>query len=254
LTLSVERRKKLVEIAKRFSTGHRILILEDAAYRELRFDGPEGAEGPSLKRYDPDNGTVIHTTTFSKPFSPGMKTGWTILPTEVVGPLLRIKGNQDFGSSNLNQHLLNRVMADGSYDRQVERLRGVYRGKRNAMVSAVRSAFGHLAGRGCRWTEPTGGLYVWLTLPEGMDTTGGSPLFKAAVEEGVLYVPGDLAYNARPGRPVPKNKIRLCFGVATESEIRTGIARLAAAVAKVYGSNAAAPSAVKEPAGAAAGA
>jgi 2-aminoadipate transaminase len=101
LTLSVERRKKLVELAKRYSTAHRILILEDAAYRELRFDGPDL---PSVKSFDPTNEYVAYTSTFSKPCAPGLKTGYALLPPDVMDPVLHLKGSHDFGSTNLAQH------------------------------------------------------------------------------------------------------------------------------------------------------
>jgi 2-aminoadipate transaminase len=232
ISVAADRRAKIVELAERYSLHHRIVVLEDAAYRELRYDGPDL---PSLKRYDADNRAVVYTTTFSKPFSPGMKTGWTILPTELVGPVLKVKGNQDFGSSNLNQALLDKVMADGSYDRQVARLKDVYRVKRDAMLSAIQEHFGKMPG--AIWTKPDGGLYVWLQLPEGIDTGQFGPLFPVAMRHGVLYVPGALSYTEQPGLPVPKNCMRLSFGVVGERDIRKGIARLAAAVAEVAAQN-----------------
>src|SRR5262245_13212401 len=138
LSLSVERRKKLVELAKRFSTGHRILILEDAAYRELRFTGEDL---PSVKRFDTTNEYVIYTSTFSKPCSPGLKTGYAIVSPDVLEPLLHLKGSHDFGSANLSQHIASRMMASGTYSRHAEELRGVYRHKRDVMLKALEKEF-----------------------------------------------------------------------------------------------------------------
>jgi 2-aminoadipate transaminase len=230
VSLAADRRPRIVELAERCSIDHRIIVFEDAAYRELRYDGPDL---PSLKRYDPKNRTVAFTTTFSKPFSPGMKTGWTILPGDLLGPVLRIKGNHDFGSSNFNQHLLDRVIADGSYDGQVTRLREAYRTKRDVMLAALEQHFGRFAGGRCRWIKPAGGLYVWFELPAGMQTGLKSRLFTAAVEEGVLYTPGEFAYTPQPGLTVPRNCVRLSFGVASTQEIREGVSRLARAAARV---------------------
>src|SRR5208283_2478768 len=102
LTLSLPRRRQVLELAQRYSRQHRILILEDAAYRELRYEGPDL---PTIKSFDTDNAHVLLTMTFSKPCAPGLKTGYGFLPRQLVTPLLRLKGNHDFGSNNLTQHL-----------------------------------------------------------------------------------------------------------------------------------------------------
>src|SRR5207237_7780659 len=109
-------RQHLMELVRRFSKKQRIYVLEDAAYRELRF---EGSDIPSVKSLDAGNEHVILAMTFSKPMAPGLKTGYGILPSELVGPLLRFKGNHDFGSSNLTQHVLERVLTRPAYDRHV---------------------------------------------------------------------------------------------------------------------------------------
>jgi 2-aminoadipate transaminase len=227
LSLSVTRRKKLVELAKRFSTGHRILILEDAAYRELRFTGEDL---PSVKRFDPTNEYVIYTSTFSKPCSPGLKTGYAIMPVDVMEPLLHLKGSHDFGSANLSQHIASRMMASGAYARHAEELRGVYRHKRDVMLKALEKEFADESA--ASWTVPTGGFYVWLTL-DGIDTGANGPLVAAALEAGVLYVPGECGHVADESGRVPNNEIRLCFGVATPEQVTEGIRRLRKAVAAI---------------------
>src|SRR5947209_9384579 len=99
--------------------------------------------------------------TFSKPCAPGLKMGYGFLPRELVGPLLRMKGNHDFGSNNFTQHLLDRLLETGAYDRHVGELRHVYRTKRDAMLEALAREFASWPK--VRWTHPDGGLYVWLT-------------------------------------------------------------------------------------------
>jgi 2-aminoadipate transaminase len=219
LTLSWPRREHLVELVRRFSKKQRIFVLEDAAYRELRF---EGRDVPSLKSLDEDNAHVILGMTFSKPMAPGLKTGYGLLPSELVAPVLRFKGNHDFGSSNLAQHLLDRLLENGVYERHVERLREVYRNKRDTILDALAEEF---AGtEGMKWTRPQGGMYVWLT--HALETGPDSQFMKAAMREGVLYVPGQFCYVNGENATPPKNEARLCFGVATLDQLREAVRRL----------------------------
>lgn len=236
LTLSRERREQLVRVAERYSRKHRILILEDAAYRELRY---EGEDLPSVKRFDPDNRFVIQAMTFSKPCAPGLKTGYGVLPSDLVTPVLRLKGNHDFGSNNLTQHLLDRLLETGAYARQVADLRNVYRRKRDVMLAALKEEFGGGAGEDnhlgatkiIHWTHPAGGLYVWLSFPRSVKTGADSPLMQAALQEGVLYVPGQFCYIPEERKPVPTWEARLSFGVVNEGQLREGVRRLAKAAA-----------------------
>ena len=232
LTLAEERRAKMLNIVERYSerAGHRILIIEDAAYRELTYDGPPAK---SIKRHDADNRFVALCHTFSKPFAPGFKTGYGLLPHDLVDPVLLSKGGRDFGSANLCQHVLREAMAGGAFDDHVVKLHGVYRGKRDAMLAALQAHLGDVDG--VSWTRPTGGLYIWLTLPPTVDTGRHGPLFSHAVREGVLFVPGEFCYPPDPTRQVPHNTIRLSFGVASEERIRHGIERLANAVRAATG-------------------
>jgi 2-aminoadipate transaminase len=220
LTLASERRAELVELARRFSTHHRILILEDAAYRELRYTGNDL---PSVKRYDPTNEFVVYTGTFSKSCAPGLKTGYAITPPDVMEPMMHLKGSHDFGSANLSQHTLSRLLATGDYTRHAEKLRGVYRQKRDLMLANFEQEFGDFPG--ATWTVPAGGLYVWLTL-NGIDTGPGGPLVPAALDAGVLYVPGEFGHVPDENGKVPTNECRICFGVATNEQIVEGVRRL----------------------------
>ncbi|MCI0742144.1 MAG: PLP-dependent aminotransferase family protein [Gemmataceae bacterium] len=228
LTLSLPRRQRLLEVVQRYSKKQRILILEDAAYRELRFEGPDL---PSIKSFDAKNEHVILGMTFSKPMAPGLKTGYGILPRDVLKHLLHFKGNHDFGSNNLAQHILDRVLETDAYDRHVEHLREVYRGKRDVLVQALAREFPDDGDCPMRWTNPVGGMYVWLTCPEGMETGPGSPFLDAAMKEGVLYVPGEFCYVNGDNGPLPKNEARLCFGVASLEQLQEAARRLGRATA-----------------------
>jgi 2-aminoadipate transaminase len=236
-TLSLARRRHLFELVRRYSRRHRIFILEDAAYRELRY---QGTDLPSIKSLDRDNAFVILTMTFSKPLAPGLKTGYGILPRKLMTPLLRLKGNHDFGSNNLTQHLLDRLLDNGAFDRHVTELCKLYRTKRDAMLNALATEFPQGSnGTGARvhWTHPDGGLYVWLTCADGVDMGPDGPLMAAALEEGVLYVPGQFCYVNGSNGPVPTNEARLSFGVAAPDQLREGVRRLGRAYARVVKRN-----------------
>jgi len=228
LTLSLPRRHHMLELARRFSKTHRLLILEDAAYRELRFAGDDV---PSIKSLDQSNEQVILAMTFSKPLAPGLKTGYGVLPRDLVGPLLRFKGNHDFGSSNFNQHVLDCLLGNGVFQRHAETLREAYRSKRDALLGALEAEFP--PGQSVRWTQPDGGMCVWLTLPPGVATGQSSRFMAECLREGVIYVPGECCH-VKNG-DVPLNEARLCYGVATHDELREAARRLGRAARTVMG-------------------
>lgn len=232
ITLSAERRPQLLEIIKKYSTDHRILLLEDNAYRELTYQG----EAPvSIKSFDTDNEYVALLHTYSKPFAPGLKTGYGLLPADLCEKAMMLKDGRDFGSANLSQHLLLRAVRSGAFDKQVKVLCEAYTKKRDAMLEALDEYLGDFMPEQTSWTNPTGGLYVWLTLPESIDTSRHGPLFKRAIELGMLYVPGAYCYPADPTRKIPTNQIRLSFGVPTVQQNREGVRLLAQAIRDVAG-------------------
>ena len=157
-------------------------------------------------------------------------TYFVTLPTALVGPVCDVKGNLDFGSPNFNQHLMARVLSSGRFPAHVESVREGYRVKLAAMLEAADEFLGPLAD--VRWRRPTGGLYVWVELPERIETGPSGALFDAALREGVLYVPGEYAY-PQEGQPVRKNAMRLSFGVQSPEQIRLGMQKLATAIAEV---------------------
>ena len=225
VSVSAERRPKLLQITKHFSQESRILLLEDAAYRELHFDVPPQ---PSIWSLDDDQQTVILAQTFSKSFSPGVRVGLGVLPDELIQPVSDLKGNDDFGSPHLNQHLIARTLKNGTYKSHVAKVRESYRGKRNAMLTAIDREFSNLTD--VTWYRPNGGMYVWMKLPEHIETGFNSPLFRAATQQHkVMYVPGELCYP--PDWPqAPRCEMRLSYGVLSEELLDEGICRLARAV------------------------
>jgi 2-aminoadipate transaminase len=226
-TMPLERRAKIVEIAKRWSNHTKIHVIADAAYRALRYAGDDI---PSTLWCDDERDTVIVAGTFSKSYSPGIRVGWGILPSHLVDPVCNQKGNFDFGSPNFSQHLMAKVLELGLIEPHIASIRESYGKKLRAMLSAAEQHLSTISG--IHWIEPTGGLYVWAELPDEIDTGPNGQLFEAAIAEGVLYVPGQYCYPTE-GEPVRRNTMRLSFGVQSCERIEQGIAALARAIKSV---------------------
>lgn len=221
VSLSTPRRERMVQIAQKYSRDHRIFILEDAAYKELRFD--ESTPGlPPIKTFDPANEWVLYAQTFCKPFSAGIKIGFGVLPEEILTPVLRQKGNHDFGSANFNQMIISRAIERGDYDRHVSKVRAGYLGKKQVLADAIRTHF----PAETVWYDPSGGLYIWAELPASIPTGPGSDYFNAALERGVLYVPSEHSFYPDSGTPACRSGMRLSFGVANREQIAEGAKRL----------------------------
>ena len=210
------------------AAGHPIYLIEDSAYRELRFSG---GDTPSALMVPGAAGRVIHTGTFSKPFATGARVGYGILPEPVYTAVLRIKGNHDFGTANLLQQLLARALETGLYRRHVAKIERRYREKAQAMKQAMAE---HFPSSVEIW-EPGGGLYFWARLPEAISTGIGSRVFQSALKKGVLYVPGGICYAEDPSRRQPDHEMRISYGNASEDDIRRGIRRLGAVLRRVCG-------------------
>ncbi|HEY0007330.1 MAG TPA: PLP-dependent aminotransferase family protein [Tepidisphaeraceae bacterium] len=227
LTLAADRRPRLVEIAKKYSKHHRIFVLEDAAYRELNYDGPNL---PSIKSFDPDNQFVVSSYTFSKPFAPGIKTGYSIMPPELVVKVLEQKSNHDFGSSHLCQHIAYEAMRSGTYGKHLKTIHNGYIAKRNRMLEAMDR---HMPKHDdVQWTRPQGGLYVWLSLPKNVDTSRNGGMFDECLRQGILYVPGEYCFQPDEAGHIPQNHMRLCYAVVPIEQIEPGIERLAAVISR----------------------
>ena len=217
-TWSLEQKRETQAIVKHYerAAGHPIYIVEDAAYRDLRF---EGEDVPSFKSLDTRNDRVAYTNTLTKPFATGIKLGYGILPPTLMRVVLRSKGNHDFGSSNFLQTILARALAEGLYERHLPRIAAAYRRKRDAMVTGLDATL----PKSARYETPHGGLYVWVRLEPRTHTGASSLPFRRALKAGVLYVPGEMCYCCNPSRPIPRNYMRLSFGAPTIPQIKKGI-------------------------------
>lgn len=213
---------KLLRCYEKFA-GHPLYLLEDAAYRELRFAGDDV---PSALAAPGGPERVLYAGTFSKPFATGVRVGFGVLPEPVLTTATRIKGNHDFGTANLLQQLLTRALASGAYARHLAELQRRYAHKARVMTDAVRAHF----PADVEWREPEGGLYVWARAPKRLRTGPKSHFFQSALKRNVLYVPGLLCYADDPARRKPDHEMRLSFGGASERDITEGIARLARAL------------------------
>ena len=222
-TTSLAKKSAALKLLKKFerAAGHPIYLLEDAAYRELRFD--HGDDVPTALTL-PGAERVIYTGTYSKPYAPGARLGFGILPEPIFTTVQRIKGNHDFGSANLLQQLLAGALASGLYDKHVAKVRKNYAKKAAVMKRALAE---HFPANVEIW-ESGGGLYFWARLPKGVSAGVKSKVFQAALKADVLYVPGELCYADDSSRTKPDNEMRISFGSASEENIRKGIARLGA--------------------------
>ena len=213
VTLSAERRVRLVELARE----HELLVLEDNPYGLLRFEGE--AERPL---YALDGGDyVLYLGTFSKILSPGIRVGWVAAPPPVLEKIGLGKQAADLCTSTLTQYFVREYFAEGNWRRYIDDLIEIYRGRRDAMLEALERHFPQQA----EWTRPAGGLFVWATLPDYIDTTD---LLAKALRENVAFVPGRAAFvDGRGG-----SSMRLNFSGSGEDEIREGVRRIGRVVAE----------------------
>ena len=228
-TTSLAKKHAALKLLKKYerAAGHPIYLLEDAAYRELRFD--HGADVPTALTLAGAKDRVIYAGTYSKPFATGVRVGFGILPEPLFTAVLRIKGNHDFGTANLLQHLLARALAGKLYDQQVAKARQNYARKAAVMKRSLAENF----PANVEIWESGGGLYFWARLPKKISAGVKSKVFQTALKNDVLYVPGELCYADDPTRRKPDHELRLSFGSASEANIRAGIKRLGAVLGKL---------------------
>ena len=207
------------------ATARDVVIIEDAAYVALSYDAPPP---PSLLALDAqmgghvDGGRVLHCGTFSKTLVPGLRIGWVVGPAPVVRKLVLLKQACDLHSSSLAQMALTEIV--GELDTgHLEMLRATYRARRDAMLAGLSA---HMPA-GVRWTKPAGGMFVWVTLPEGLD--GALLLERALRAERVAFVPGAAFYPDRGSG----NTLRLNFSLSPPDVIDEGLARLGRLIAAI---------------------
>jgi len=230
ITMPLQRSSEIMEISRQWSSKPLpIQLIADLAYRDLRYSGDNI---PSIRTLDERGDQVILAGTFSKSFSPGVRVGWGLLPAHLVAPVCDQKGNIDFGSPNFNQYLILDVLEQGFLDSHLQEICRQYQVKLAAMLAASDRWFSDLEG--VSWRAPSGGLYVWMEVPERIDTGPQGALFEAASREGVLYVAGGYCYAAE-GEPIHRNTIRLSFGVQSPEKIEQGMKALSRALKSVMG-------------------
>lgn len=220
VTTTFEKKRAMLKLLKRYEkfAGHPIYLLEDAAYRDLRFEGQDQASALAASS---NNSRTIYAGTFSKPYATGIRVGFGLMPAPLAEVVGRIKGNHDFGTSNLLQQILLGALRTGLYHQHVAVLQERYRLKAGIMAEAIHRHF----PANVRWSPANGGLYVWASLPR-VSAGRESLVFKHALKQDVLYVPGELCYADDPSHPKPNHEMRISFGGALETNIREGIKRL----------------------------
>ncbi|WP_328605489.1 PLP-dependent aminotransferase family protein [Amycolatopsis sp. NBC_00345] len=208
VTLALERRAEIVEICRE----HGVLIVEDNPYGLLGFDGQTY---PALRSIDPDN--VVYLGSFSKTFASGLRVGWVLAPHAVREKLVLAAESATLCPPTFNQMIVSRYLATHDWKGQVKKFRENYRERRDAMLSALHQYL----PPGCSWTNPDGGFYVWVTVPEGVDTKAMLP---RAVTARVAYASGTGFYADGFG----SRQMRLSYCYPTPERIREGVRRLAA--------------------------
>jgi 2-aminoadipate transaminase len=207
-TMPEARREAVLAVCRE----HRLPIIEDNPYGELWFDQPPPQ--PLLARW-PEG--VIYLGSFSKILAPGLRLGYVIAPSALYPKLLQAKQAADLHTPGFNQRVVIEVLKGDFLDRHVPTIRALYKSQRNAMMAALER---HMAGLDVTWTQPVGGMFVWLRLPEGLDAQA---LLPQAVEAGMAFVPGTPFYAHQPDR----RTLRLSFVTSTVAQIDQGMAMLA---------------------------
>jgi 2-aminoadipate transaminase len=209
VTLSWERRLEILEIAR----SNDILVLEDNPYGLLYFDAPP----PQAMRSVEEDG-IVYLGTFSKTLAPGFRVGWALAPHAIREKLILANEAAVLSPSSFTQMIISDYLSNADWRAQIGTFRDVYRERRDAMIRALEDYLPDLS-----WTNPAGGFYVWLTLPENLDSKSMLP---RAVKELVAYTPGTAFYADGNGR----NNIRLAFCYPKPDFIREGIRRLSTVI------------------------
>jgi 2-aminoadipate transaminase len=213
VTMPEDRRKHLLELASRYDT----IVIEDSPYRELRYTGTQPPPLYSLDREE----RVVTLSTFSKIFCPGFRIAWIYGPAEIIDKMIMAKQGMDLCCPEFNQAVVAEFMKRGLLIKHIEKIKSLYKEKRQVMLDALEK---YMPDCVC-WTKPEGGLFLWMRLPENMDST---ELFKKAVENNVAYVIGSAFHHDGCG----KNTLRINFSYPTKEKIVEGIKRLSDVIKK----------------------
>lgn len=222
-TLDRTARERVLDLADALD----IAVIEDAAYQSLRYDGepvPPILALDIARKGGIDNTRTIYCGSFSKTLAPGLRVGFVVAAAPVIRKLVLMKQAADLHSSTINQIAITHV-ATRMFDQQVAKIHAVYRHRRDVMLAALEKYM----PAGVRWTKPEGGMFIWVTLPDGMD--GAALLARSIETEKVAFVPGQAFFADRSGT----NTLRLSFSCANDAMIETGIARLGRLIAGAAG-------------------
>ena len=211
LTMPESRRKEILELARKYD----VLIIEDSPYREIRF---EGEHQKTLFQLD-NSGQVVTLGTFSKTFAPGLRLGWAIGNENIIDKMVIAKQSMDLCTPTLTQKLAARYIKKGLFDKNLKNTIKQYHSKRDNMIEA----FKKYMPEGVTWTEPEGGLFLFLRLPEYMDA---EDLFHKAIQKNVAFVMGNVFHCDGSG----KNTMRINFSYMSEEKTREGVKKLAEAI------------------------
>ncbi|RYX97099.1 MAG: PLP-dependent aminotransferase family protein [Comamonadaceae bacterium] len=222
-TMTEARRAALSAEAARLG----VPIVEDNPYGDLWFENPPPLP---LTARNPEGG--VYLGSFSKVLAPGLRLGFMVAPKSIYGKLLQAKQAADLHSPGFNQRMVSEVIKGGFLDRHVPTIRALYKSQRDAMLAAMTREM----PSGVEWNSPAGGMFLWVRLPEGVDSV---ELLPRAVDKGVAFVPGSAFYGDTPD----KRSMRLSFVTASVEQINIGIAALAAAIRETPGLQPAAPAA-----------
>ena len=217
ITMSLPKREKLLKMSYRYN----IPLVEDSPYRELRY---LGEHLPSIYSMDREGGNVIGIYTFSKLFCPGLRVGCNIGPAEVIEKFAFIKGANILCTPKLNQDICTYFLTKFDLDTHFRKCQDFYRKKLNHFLDMMEKYFSPELG--VQWTKPEGGLFLWITVPEHVNT---EELFFDAIKEKVAFVPGNAFY---PAGKEAFNTMRVNFSFSTMEQIEKGIARLAQVIRK----------------------
>ncbi|MEK7324450.1 MAG: PLP-dependent aminotransferase family protein, partial [Chloroflexota bacterium] len=239
VTLSLERRKALVELADKYG----IPLVEDDPYGQLRYEGDHLPPLIVLDRQTHgirlDNGyklgNVIYMSTFSKTLAPGLRLGWIVAPPEVIAKLVQLKQGADLHTSTFTQMVAYEAARGGFLDEHIKKLRQVYHERRDVMLEALSEFFPPEVS----WTRPAGGLFLWARLPERMDSTR---LLEAALRQKVAFVPGNAFFAGSADFAESNRYLRLNFSNAKPDMIVEGIRRLGLVVKLQMGRSGSVPS------------
>lgn len=209
-TLGPERRRAIAEILDRFG----VLMIEDDPYGRLRYEGPEI---PAIKSLAPNH--VVYLSTFSKVLSPGFRLGWAIAPESIAQWLVIAKQGADLHTNAFSQAVATEFLVGGYMEDHLPAILDIYSSRLKAILDALDSNLSGLA----TWTRPQGGMFTWVTLPDGMDT---ETIYWKAIERKVAFVPGKYFFVDGTGG----NTMRLNFSNTDEDRLRVAVRRLAEAI------------------------